>query len=231
MITNKLKKIAAAKDWDIVSEITNSNGKKKVRLKNKTCDCVKEVSHGHLYSQTRSLKCRIHGETRKETTDLYIASAEERGFEYVGRSTKKAHVELECENCGAPKTVHSSNLVRSSIRCRECDLSGARNGNEAAFTYLARVTMPDGYIWIKHGSTRMLEYRIKNLSSKNGATVELLAHRVHPNRKEAFSAETDFKATYASFQIDYDDAIKKKIVDGKKEAFTPDILAEIGIGV
>ena len=220
------QELSNAQGWTIIEDLTPDApnlGEKKYLLQNHDCGHTRAISRKNI--GTRAIPCLVCRDNAKEAH--YAACAEERGFEYVGAAEKPAHVTIKCHDCGTAKDVHTSNLTRSSVRCRECDAGGQRNFQEAAYTYLARVTMADGKEWIKSGSARMLDYRIRNLSSKNFATVELLKYKVHPTRKAAYAAELDFKKRYSAFQIDCEEALKMKIEDGRKEAFSPEILKEL----
>lgn len=192
-----------------------------------------ECEHGHQFERFMG-RYRIAPACpvckKNKTADYYAAAALERGFEYVTHYTdnsgpnSQAHVDCRCLECGEVSTFGASNLTRSSVRCRHCEAGGRRNREEASCTYIVKVTMADGQQWVKAGSSRLLQYRLQNIASKNRAAVELVRYTVHPDRPAAYKAEQFFKEQFAAYRIDFDDAVDMGISDGTKEAFQIELL-------
>ena len=205
--------------YEIVKDISPSDELQKRRylIKRVGCGHERERDRNQFSSLGRDGEC-LQCKSIKQAEQLG-ASAVERGFDLVSHTSRNAVI--KCQECGTQKTVQRSNLNRSNVRCKEC---GPDSRNDVSFTYVVKVTMNNGFVWIKAGSTRFLDYRIKNISSKNNAAVELIKSVVHPDRHSALDAAMPFKEQYQSYRLDIETAIKVGIKDGRKECFSEEVL-------
>lgn len=188
-----------------------------------------ECEHGHQYEQhwnnfryrENGHACRVCAQERREAT--YEASANERGFDYLGRVEGTQQAKLKCKDCGETKTTMTSNLLRANVTCTGCVTN--RNNQEASCVYLMKLKRGT-FEAVKVGSTRLLSYRISDIASKNCCSVEIIKTVFYENRMTAYNAEREIINKYAHLKIPKEELFNAGFLHGATEMFKIELLNE-----